>query len=131
MTFKDKFLRDPQLDAEGFTMMDAKCCGCAPTDMCPRSGHCERYMSPLRATHGIPAWMVDHVTSQQAAYGRAAAAFAEHTAEMAEAKALVEQADRAMSETDVLYHELTGRLPKRQQGAGGAELPHVTLGRAE
>lgn len=46
---KTKFTRDPQLDSEGFTMNDARTCyGCTPSEMCPRSGHCERYDSPLR-----------------------------------------------------------------------------------
>jgi hypothetical protein len=45
---KSKFTRDPQLDSEGFTLPDARCHGCAPTEPCPRSGHCERYESPLR-----------------------------------------------------------------------------------
>jgi hypothetical protein len=65
--FKDRYTRDPQHDSEGFTLygqadactgMDAKCRGCRPDEMCPRSGHCERYMSPLRKTHGIAAGMV-------------------------------------------------------------------------
>jgi len=59
--FKDKFTVNPQQDAEGFTMPDARCHGCAPADMCPRSGHCDRYMSPLRETNGIPAWMVNDI----------------------------------------------------------------------
>lgn len=45
---KNKFTRDPHLDAEGFTVSDARCVGCGPHEMCPRSGHCERYDSPLR-----------------------------------------------------------------------------------
>lgn len=65
--FKDKFTANPQQDAEGFTVQDAKCVGCAPADMCPRSGHCERYMSPLRETHGVPAWMVNSVAGHEAA----------------------------------------------------------------
>lgn len=48
MCFKDKFVTVPELDSEGFTDHAAKCRGCSPTDMCPRSGHCERYDSPLR-----------------------------------------------------------------------------------
>jgi len=45
---RTKFFVNPQHDSEGFTMSDAKCVGCAPDEMCPRSGHCERYNSPLR-----------------------------------------------------------------------------------
>lgn len=54
---KTKFTANPQLDSEGFTMADARCRGCEPHEMCPRSGHCERYDSPQRVTlgadHGI------------------------------------------------------------------------------
>ena len=45
---KTKFTRDPQLDSEGFLDTAARCRGCAPGESCPRSGHCERYDSPLR-----------------------------------------------------------------------------------
>lgn len=55
--FKTKFVAEPQLDAEGFVMLDAPCLGCGPADMCPRSGHCQRYQSPLRDVFGIAAWM--------------------------------------------------------------------------
>jgi len=65
--FKAKFTATPQHDAEGFTVQDAKCVGCAPADMCPRSGHCERYMSPIRETHGIPAYMVTAMREHGAA----------------------------------------------------------------
>ena len=40
---KTKFLRDPQLDSEGFLDTAAPCRGCRPEDMCPRSGHCANY----------------------------------------------------------------------------------------
>lgn len=59
--FKDKFVSNPEQDAEGFTVLDAKCRGCTPDEMCPRSGHCDRYMSPLRETHGIAAWMIHDI----------------------------------------------------------------------
>jgi hypothetical protein len=55
--FKAKFTVGPQHDSEGFTMSDAKCRGCAPDEMCPRSGHCERYDSPLRYHESIAAQM--------------------------------------------------------------------------
>lgn len=45
---KSKFTTNPHLDSEGFTMADARCHGCAPNEPCSRSGHCERYDSPLR-----------------------------------------------------------------------------------
>lgn len=45
---KSKFTRDPQLDSEGFVDHSASCRGCGPAEPCPRSGHCERYNSPLR-----------------------------------------------------------------------------------
>lgn len=45
---KTKFTRDPQLDSEGFVDPAAACRGCEPDEPCPRSGHCERYNSPLR-----------------------------------------------------------------------------------
>lgn len=45
---KTKFTAQPQLDSEGFLDTTARCRGCAPEDQCPRSGHCERYDSPLR-----------------------------------------------------------------------------------
>lgn len=45
---KTKFVVNPHLDSEGFLMADARCRGCGPDEMCPRSGHCERYDSPLR-----------------------------------------------------------------------------------
>jgi hypothetical protein len=45
---KTRFTDHPQLDSEGFTMADARCHGCAPSEMCPRSGYCERTYSPLR-----------------------------------------------------------------------------------
>lgn len=48
MIDRTRFFVNPQHDSEGFTMPEAKCVGCAPEDMCPRSGHCERYDSPLR-----------------------------------------------------------------------------------
>jgi hypothetical protein len=47
---KTKFVVNPHLDSEGFLMADAHCRGCSPDEMCPRSGHCERYDSPLRFT---------------------------------------------------------------------------------
>lgn len=56
--FKFKFTAHPQHDAEGFTVMDAQCRGCTPDEMCPRSGHCERYMSPLRDVYSIAAHMI-------------------------------------------------------------------------
>ena len=49
---KTRFTRDPQKDSEGFTDHAAKCVGCRPEDMCPRSGYCERYDSPLRNPPG-------------------------------------------------------------------------------
>ena len=45
---KTRFTAGPNLDSEGFVMADARCHGCSPNEMCPRSGHCERYSSPLR-----------------------------------------------------------------------------------
>lgn len=62
MVFKDKFTQDPQLDGEGFVVLDAPCRGCRPDESCPRSGHCERYDSPLReATRslGVSAWLAE------------------------------------------------------------------------
>lgn len=125
MTFKNKFVHAPQHDSEGFTVMDAKCRGCEPADMCPRSGHCDRYMSPLREAHGIPAWMVSDLNDRLAV---AKSAFAEHTAEMADAKRLVDEADaRQPSETDVLYRELTGRNTKGWDEVDGVNLPPVSV----
>lgn len=49
---KTKFTVNPQHDSEGFTDYTAPCCGCSTEDMCPRSGHCLRYDSPLRIPHG-------------------------------------------------------------------------------
>jgi len=45
---KTKFVVNPHLDSEGYVILDAPCRGCGPDEMCPRSGHCERYDSPLR-----------------------------------------------------------------------------------
>ena len=45
---KDKFTVNPQLDSEGFIELFAPCRGCRLGEPCPRSGHCERYNSPLR-----------------------------------------------------------------------------------
>jgi hypothetical protein len=53
---KTKFTVNPHLDSEGFVMEDARCRGCGPDEPCPRSGHCERYSSPLR--WGYAPWAV-------------------------------------------------------------------------
>lgn len=45
---KHRFVVNPQHDSEGFTNYQAPCVGCGPTEPCWRSGHCERYNSPLR-----------------------------------------------------------------------------------
>lgn len=45
---KHKFTANPQQDSEGFTDYQAVCVGCGPNEPCWRSGHCERYDSPLR-----------------------------------------------------------------------------------
>lgn len=45
---KHRFTATPQQDSEGFTDYQAVCVGCGPTEPCWRSGHCERYDSPLR-----------------------------------------------------------------------------------
>lgn len=66
--FKFKFTAHPQHDAEGFTVMDAKCRGCTPDEMCPRSGHCERYESPLRDIYGIAAEYINQQPINLAAH---------------------------------------------------------------
>jgi hypothetical protein len=58
MTFKQRFLQNPQQDSEGFTNYTAQCLGCHPDDMCPRSGHCTSY-DQRHHVYGIPAWIIE------------------------------------------------------------------------
>lgn len=103
--FKDKFTATPQQDAEGFTVMDARCVGCAPTDMCPRSGHCERYMSPIRETHGIAAHMVKPIRYDKAGF--------------------------INSTVDAMMQQVRSyKNPEGWREVDGVELPHITWGRA-
>ena len=69
MIDRTRFTISPQLDSEGFAASydagnNSRCYGCTPDEMCPRSGSCEFYASPLRVDHSVV--YVDHTMMELA-----------------------------------------------------------------
>lgn len=134
--FKDKFSATPQHDSEGFTMMDARCVGCGPEDMCPRSGHCERYESPIRETHGIPAWMISSLEERSdvpAEVKKVVGQYffgGDYAADLAERRQMVQDADynlRQDAEVETAMR-VAGVNPEGWQEVDGVLLPHIAWG---